>query len=118
MIYKIIADGVVLAHFLWIVFLIFGAFLGKKSKIIKIFHIAGLVSAFIIQIFDWYCPLTHLEMWLRSKHNPALAYPGSFIIHYTEKIIYIGLSRHLIIIFTVLLCGFNAWIYLRKKKYV
>ena len=116
--YKIFADIVVLIHFLWIVFLIFGAFLGVKHKAVKVFHISGLIFAFIIQIFDWYCPLTHLEVWLRSKHDPALAYTGSFIPHHIEKIVYIELPRYTIFILTIFLCGFNAWMYLRKRKKV
>src|SRR4030042_3541897 len=115
MIYKILADSVVLIHFLWIVFLFSGAIWGIKNRVVKIFHISGLVFAFVIQIFDWYCPLTHLEVWLRSKHNPALTYAGSFIIHYVERIVYIELSRNLIIVLTLVLCGCNVWLYLKKK---
>ena len=117
MIYKILADSVVLIHFLWIVFLFFGGIWGIKNRAIKIFHISGLVFAFVIQIFDWYCPLTHLEVWLRSKHNPALVYTGSFIFHYVEKIVYIELSRYLILILTIFLCGFNVWLYFRKGRH-
>ena len=116
MIYKILADIVVLTHFLWILFLIFGGFLGIRNRTIKIFHISGLVFGFIIQIFDWYCPLTHIEAWLRAKHNPLLSYTGSFIIHYVEKIVYIELPHSLIVVLTILLCGFNAWLYLKRKK--
>jgi hypothetical protein len=115
MFYKILADSVVLIHFLWIIFLFFGAFWGVRNKIVKIFHISGLVFAFVIQIFDWYCPLTHLEVWLRSRHDSALSYTGSFIIHYVEKIVYIELSRNLIIVLTLVLCGLNVWLYLKKK---
>jgi hypothetical protein len=116
MFYKILADLVVMIHFLWIVFLFFGAFWGVKNKVVKIFHLSGLVFAFVIQVFDWYCPFTHLEVWLRSKHDFTLTYTGSFIIHYVEKIVYIELSRTLILFFTLLLCGLNAWFYLRKRK--
>jgi len=115
MLYKILADSVVLIHFLWIIFLFSGAFWGVRNKIVKIFHISGLVFAFVIQIFDWYCPLTHLEVWLRSRHDSALSYTGSFIIHYVEKIVYIELSRNLIIVLTLVLCGLNVWLYLKKK---
>jgi hypothetical protein len=116
MIYKILADSVVLIHFLWIIFLFLGALWGVKNRIVKIFHIVGLVFAFAIQILDWYCPLTHLEVWLRSKHASALTYTGSFIIHYVEEIVYIELSRTLILVLTLILCGFNAWLYLRKSR--
>jgi len=115
MFYKILADIVVLIHFLWILFLVFGVFLGVKNRPVRIFHISVLAFAFVIQIFDWYCPLTHLEAWLRTKHDPSLAYKGSFIIYYVEKMVYIELSRNLILILTVMLCGLNAWLYLRKK---
>jgi len=116
MLYKILADIVVFLHFLWILFLFLGALWGIKNKVVKIFHLSGLAFAFIIQIFDWYCPLTHLEIWLRSKHSSSLTYAGSFIIHYVEKIVYIDISRLIVFVFTILLCGFNAWLYLRKKR--
>jgi hypothetical protein len=113
--YKILADIVVLIHFVWIVFLFFGALWGIRNKWARIFHLSGLAFAFVIQIFDWYCPLTHLEVLLRSKHSPTVAYAGSFIIHYVEKIVYIEISRFLVLVFTILLCGLNAWLYLRKR---
>jgi hypothetical protein len=113
---KILADFVVLVHFLWIVFLFLGAIWGSKHKAVKIVHLSGLLFAILIQVFDWYCPLTHLEFWLRSKHDPALAYTGSFIVHYVEQIVYIEVSRPLILVLTVFLLGFNTWFYLRKKK--
>jgi len=116
MLYKISADTVVLIHFLWIVFLFLGAFWGIKNRVVKIFHLSGLVFALIIQVFDWFCPLTHLEVWLRSRHDLALTYAGSFIVHYVERIVYIELSRTLILVLTLILCGLNMWLYLRKRR--
>jgi hypothetical protein len=46
----VLADIVVFVHFLWIVFLVFGAFLGIRHKIIKTIHILGLAFAIIMQI--------------------------------------------------------------------
>ena len=116
MIYKILADSVVLIHFLWILFLLFGVFWGIRNKVVKIFHIFGLVSAFVIQIFDWYCPFTHLEIWLKSQYNPTLTYTGSFITHYVEKIVYIEISRTIVFVFTLFICGFNGWYYIKRSK--
>jgi hypothetical protein len=116
MIYKILADSVVLIHFLWIIFLFLGALGGIKNKAVMIFHISGLVLALIIQIFNWYCPLTHLEVWLRSKHDSVLAYTGSFIIHYVESIVYIEISRYWVLVLTLFLCSFNGWLYLKRSK--
>jgi hypothetical protein len=117
MLFKILADLVVLIHFLWIIFLFLGAVLGAKFKTIKIIHLSALCFAILIQVFDWYCPLTYLEFWLRSKYDPALTYSGSFIIHYVEKVVYLEISRSFIFILTVFLCIFNGWLYLTKIKF-
>ena len=115
MLYKILADIVVLLHLLWIMFLIFGALLGIKNKGARIVHISGLVFAVIIQVFNWYCPLTYLEVWLRSKHDPTLSYTGSFIVHYMEKMIYIELPGCLVFFLSILLFGINSLLYLRRR---
>lgn len=116
MFYKIAADIVVLIHFLWIVFLIVGAFPGRKNKWVKIFHIGGIAFAIIIQVFGWYCPLTHLEIWLRRMHDPSLSYEGSFIIYYVEKLVYFNLSPEIIFGMTVGLLLLSAWLYIFKSK--
>ncbi len=116
MVYKILADVVVLIHFLWILFLLFGAFWGMKSKAAKIFHLSGFAFALLLQFSNWYCPLTYLEIWLRSKHSPSLSYTGSFIIHYLERLVYIEISRSTVLAFTLLLCAVNGWLYLRKRR--
>jgi len=118
MIYKILADSVVWLHFLWILFLIGGAFWGVKNKAVRIFHCFGLGFAFLIQSLDWYCPLTHLEVYLRSKHDPAIAYTGSFLTYYIEKIVYLQVPHVLIFIVTILLLGLNIlyyFLYWRKR---
>jgi len=117
MLYKFLADIVVLVHFVWILFLFLGAVWGVRNRIVKVFHLSGLFFAILLQVFGWYCPLTHVEFWLRSKHDPALTYAGSFIVHYVEKVVYFELSQSTIFIFTVFLCVFNAWIYLWKRKW-
>ena len=116
MFYKIFADITVFIHFLWIVFLFLGALWGVKNKIIRVFHLIGLFFAILIQVFGWYCPLTYLEVWLRSRQDPALNYTGSFIIYYVEKIVYLEVSQSIIFLFTVLLCVVNGWFYFRRKS--
>jgi|MudIll2142460700_1097286.scaffolds.fasta_scaffold10935_4 hypothetical protein len=116
MLFRILADIVVFIHFLWIVFLISGACAGRIYQTVKYIHIGGLAFAFMLQVFDWYCPLTHLEVWLRAHHDPGRLYAGSYIIHYLEKIIYIEVERWVILVLTIVLCGMNAWIYGRGKR--
>jgi hypothetical protein len=115
MLLKILADFVVLVHFLWILFLIFGTFWGVRNKTVRYIHLSGLLFAILIQIFGWYCPLTHLEFWLRSRHNPSIAYAGSFIIHYMERLVYLEISQTGVLLATIGLVIFNSWLYLRKR---
>jgi hypothetical protein len=114
MLYGFFADSVVLLHFLWILFLIFGGFWGRRNRLVRYIHLPGLVLAGFVEIFDWYCPLTHLEVWLRRRQSTAGGYTGSFIAHYLERIIYIDLSRRLIVVLTILLLAMNCVIYLRR----
>ena len=115
MLYKVAADVIVLTHFLWIIFLLFGAIWGVRNRTVKIIHLAGLFFAILIQVFGWYCPLTYLEFWLRSRHNPSTSYAGSFIIYYVERLVYLEISRTGVLLATIGLVIFNFWLYLRKK---
>jgi hypothetical protein len=114
--YKIAADFVVLLHFLWIVFLIVGAFIGRRYKWAKILHITGMGLAMFLQLAGWYCPLTYLEISLRRMHDPSQAYTGSFIINYLQKIVYLQVPAKAILIATIFLVLMSAWIYLYKSK--
>ena len=116
MLYKLLADGVVLCHFLWILFLIFGGFWGRQCRWVRLVHVPALVFAFFIELFDWYCPLTHLEVWLRGRHDPALSYSGSFIVHYLERLVYLDADRRVIVLLTLLLCGANGWLYFGRRR--
>lgn len=115
MIYKIFADAIVILHLLWIIFLFLGGFFGRRFRAVKIFHLSGLFFALFIQIANWYCPLTHLEIWLRSKHSPNLVYAGSFLVHYVEEVVYMQLSQSLILIITISLFVLNLWFYFKTK---
>lgn len=112
--YKLLADLTVLAHLLWILFLITGALWGRRHRFVQISHLSGLAFALVLQVLGWHCPLTHLEAWLRARHNPELTYSGSFIIHYVERLIYLEIAPIWISMATLLLIGLHLWIYLRK----
>jgi hypothetical protein len=112
--YRVLADLTVLIHFLWILFLVSGAFWGKRSRAVRGLHVGGLAFAVAIQVSDWYCPLTHLESWLRSRHAPETAYSGYYLVHYLEKVVYLDMSRTFIVALTAALCLFNLWFYLKR----
>jgi Protein of Unknown function (DUF2784) len=116
MLYGIAADSVVVIHFLWILFLIFGGFWGRKKMTVKLIHVPAIAFACLVEIYDWYCPLTHLEVWLRERQHAGYGYGGSFIAHYLEKLIYISLPRPVIIGLALLLAIGNALLYIRARN--
>ena len=115
MFYNFLADAVVAAHFFWILFLIFGGWWGRRNREVARLHLAGLAFAGLVEGFDWYCPLTLLEVWLRRK-GAQTGYAESFLTHYLNRIIYIDLPHPLIVSLTITLCAANAWLYLAKAK--
>ena len=116
MTYKILADLTVVLHLAWIIFLFVGAFWGMRHRWVKVFHLFALGFAFLIQTLDWYCPLTHLEVYFRARYNPATSYAGDFIIQYLEQVVYLQVPPYVIAIGTILLCGVNLLIYFRTPS--
>jgi hypothetical protein len=114
--YAIAADIVVTIHFLWILFLVFGAWGGVRHRVVRTMHLAGLAFALALQLFGWFCPLTHLEVWLRARQAPADAYAGSFIGHYLERTIYLDVPVPLLTAATILLVAFNLTVYGRMVR--
>ena len=116
MLYRIAADITVIFHFLWIVFLIFGVFIGRRHRWVKIIHLSGIAFSLVIQFSGLYCPFTYLEIWLRKLHNPSQSYSGSFIIHYVEKIVYVDIHPEVILILTIVLAIVSVWLYYPRKS--
>ena len=110
MLYRILADIVVVVHLLWVLFLITGAYWGRKHRAVRIMHGSGMVFAVVINLFGWYCPLTHLEAWLMTRHGSP-SYPGSFIGHYAYRLVYLDVPPSVITFLTILLAIATAWIY-------
>jgi hypothetical protein len=115
MIYNIAADIVVAFHFIWILFLIGGAAIGRKVRWVMWTHLAALGYSVLLQTFSWICPLTYLEAWLRRQGGRE-SYAGSFIGHYLEKLIYLDVSRGWIFLFTVVVIGATSVVYYNAMR--
>lgn len=111
MVYRVFTDITFIIHLGWILFLIAGAYWGRKSLPVMTVHGFGLACSVVMQVFGWYCPLTHLEFWLRERHDPAIVYPGSFITYYAERLIYLDIPPWLIFAVTIALVLVNGLIY-------
>ena len=85
--YRFLADSVVIIHFCFILFVIFGAFFALKWKWVIWLHLPALCWGVSIGYWGWICPLTPLENWLRHSGGD-LIYEGGFIAHYLLPMIY------------------------------
>ncbi len=111
MLWKLAADLVVVIHLLWILFIIFGALIGRRIVWVKWLHIGALAFSVVLQIFHWICPLTYLEVWLRSRHGRSLAYSGDFIAHYAEELVYLTAPPGVVLGVTFAVIGLSLWAY-------
>jgi len=89
--YRIAADFIIFVHFLWIAFVILGfpVFLYLNWPKWRIFHLVALITMIIMQVTRTICPLTYLEVYLKSQGQSGSVYPGQFMIDTIEKLIYV-----------------------------
>jgi hypothetical protein len=87
MIYRLLADLVVIVHLLFILFVLFGGLLGLWRRWVLWLHLPALVWGMVVEFASLLCPLTPLEKRLRMAGGES-SYSGGFIEHYIEPIIY------------------------------
>lgn len=87
MIYRLLADLVVIVHLLFIVFTLLGGFLVIVRGSLVFVHLPAVIWALVISFKGWICPLTPLENHLRNAAGTE-GYTGGFIEHYIIPIIY------------------------------
>jgi uncharacterized protein DUF2784 len=85
--YSILAVSALLLHALFIMWVIFGAFLARSRPVLRWLHIASLVWEILTELLPWPCPLTVLEDWLEAKAGVE-PYQGGFLLHYLDKLVY------------------------------
>jgi Protein of Unknown function (DUF2784) len=111
MIYRALADLVVLLHLAFILFAVLGGILALKWKRIVWFHVPVALWATLIEFVGYECPLTPLENWLRYQGQEA-GYQTSFIERYLLPMLYpVTPTRHLHIVLGLLVLGINLLIY-------
>jgi hypothetical protein len=93
MIYRLLADSVLVLHLLFIGFVIFGGLLALRSHWVVLAHLPAACWGAYIELTGGLCPLTVMEIGLRRTAGDA-GYSGSFIEHYLLPVIYpAGLTR-------------------------
>jgi hypothetical protein len=95
MIWSLLADAVVVVHFIFTAFAIFGGFLSWRWRWIVALHLPALAWGCWVEVSHSICPLTPLENHLRRLGGEA-GYRGGFLAHYLVRVLYPpGLTWHI-----------------------
>ena len=86
-VYNLFADAIILAHFLFIAFVMCGGLLVIRWPRIAFVHLPAALWGAAVEIFGWICPLTPLENHFRNMAG-NFQYSGDFILRYLVPVIY------------------------------
>ena len=87
MVYRLLADLVVVVHFAFVVFVAVGGLLVWRRPALAWLHLPALAWAVAIIAIGFTCPLTPLEKYFRRLGGEPV-YPGGFVDHYIENVVY------------------------------
>ena len=111
MLYRGLADFVVLTHLAFIVFALLGGLLALRWRWMPWVHLPAAFWGAVVGFFGWLCPLTPLENRLR-RAGGSDQYLGDFIEHYILPILYpTQLTRELQVFLGFVVLAVNLAIY-------
>lgn len=86
-IYLLLADAVLLLHFVFVAFVALGGLLVLRSWKFAWVHLPVAAWGVFVELYLHVCPLTPLENWLRVRGGGG-TYAGGFIEHYLSPVVY------------------------------
>ena len=111
MIYRAVADLVVVAHLVFILFVVLGGLLALGWRWAPWLHLPAALWGAFIEISGGVCPLTPVERSLREMAGES-GYTSGFIDHYLLPIVYPpGLTREVQLALAVFVLAMNVLIY-------
>ena len=111
MVFRALADLVMVFHFVFVLFAVLGGCLVLKSRRWAWVHIPAFLWAALIEFVGRICPLTYLETWL-IEQSGAHGYREGFIEHYLFPLLYPeDLTRSLQVTLGVFVLSINIIIY-------
>ena len=111
MVYRVLADALVVVHFCFIVFVLCGGLLVLRRWSLSLLHLPSVAWAVVVELSGGGCPLTPFENRLRYLSGSA-GYSGGFIEHYLLPVIYPnGLTRQVQTALALVVMLANVMIY-------
>jgi len=109
----LLADGVLVLHLAFIVFVMLGGLLVLRWPRVAWLHVPAVLWGIYVELSGRLCPLTPLENSLREAAGQA-GYSGGFIEHYVTAVIYPdGLSRGIQMVLAASVVLVNGLVYCR-----
>ena len=87
MTHSLLADGVLLLHLTFVLFVVFGGLLVLRNRWWALLHVPIFVWGAFVNLMHWVCPLTPIEQRLRRLAGDE-GYEGGFIAHYVGNVVY------------------------------
>lgn len=120
MLYRILADILVVLHLAFVAFVVLGGLLVLRRPRWAWLHVPVAIWGALVEFMGWVCPLTPLEVRFRRMGGEA-GYPGGFIEHYLMPVLYPGgLSRsHQVTLGFLVLAlnlGIYGWAWRRRRQ--
>lgn len=111
MVFRVLADVLVLLHLAFVLFVVFGGILVLRRPWWARIHLPVAVWGALVELAGWVCPLTPLEVRLRVLGGEA-GYAGGFVENYLIPLLYPGsLTRDAQIALGLLVVAANLLIY-------
>ncbi|HKV10313.1 MAG TPA: DUF2784 domain-containing protein [Thermoanaerobaculia bacterium] len=111
MLYRLLADFVVVLHFGFVLFVVLGGLFALRWPRAAWFHLPAAIWGAGIEFLQGICPLTPLENHLRKLGGEG-GYAGGFVEHYVLPVLYpAGLTRGVQLALGIFVVGFNVAVY-------
>jgi hypothetical protein len=111
MIWRFLADLVLVLHLVFILVVVLGGLVVLRWPRFVWVHLPCAVWGLLVELAGWYCPLTPLENGLR-RHGGEAGIGESFVAHYLLPVIYPrGLTREVQFVLAAAVVVVNVAVY-------
>lgn len=111
MIFRLLADLAVFAHFAFVIFVVVGGILVLRWHKLAWLHLPAAIWGALIELMNWVCPLTTWENLFRLRAG-LHGYSEGFIAHHIYGLIYPpGLTRGVQLAIAAFVLAVNIAIY-------
>lgn len=110
MAYRVLAEIILVLHFCFVVFVVFGGLLVVRRRYFIWLHLPAIIWGAAVEFFRLTCPLTTLENTFRELGGEA-GYADGFLDYYISAVLYAHITPQIQIMLGILLIIFNLLIY-------